>query len=170
MTRALIAPSSMQRMREIAAATPPGALVEVGVYQGGSAAVLYELAREQGRTLYLFDTFCGMPFAGPLDGHRVGDFADTSVEQVRALCPHAEIVPGVFPASIVDTGPVAFVHADADQYQSTVDICQSFGPRMVPGGAMLFDDYPALESCRVAVRECFPDHDILPDGRAVVRF
>lgn len=170
MTDSLIAPSSLDVMRELAKRAPAGCFVEVGVYKGGSARVLHDLAAAQARRLHLFDTFCGIPMQGPLDYHKVGDFSDTSVERVREICPQAEIHVGVFPQTMVEIGPIAFVHADADQYQSTVDICGTLGPRMVPGGLMLFDDYPALESCRAAVRECFPQHEILPDGRAVVRF
>jgi O-methyltransferase len=146
-------------------------MVEVGVYQGGTAVHLLDVARAQGRKLYLFDTFSGMPVSGKFDVHRVGDFADTSVELVRSLCPDAVIVPGIFPDSFIETGPVAFVHADADQYETTFEICRTFAPRMIPGGAILFDDYDPLPGCRMAVDEFFGDHvRILKDGRALVRF
>jgi O-methyltransferase len=166
----LIHETMLASMRLVAAATPAGAFVEVGVYQGGSAEVLHALAVEQGRRLYLFDTFCGMPFQGEHDRHAVGDFADTSMADVARLCPEAVIVAGVFPESFLETGPCAFVHADADQYQSTRDICMTFGPRMVPGGVMLFDDFAHLDGCRRAVAECFPGYERLDDGRAFVRF
>lgn len=159
----------LDTLRELAAGTPAGAFVEVGVYKGGSAAVLDEVAREQARRLYLFDTFEGIPMQGPLDRHKVGDFADTSADAVRALFPAATICEGIFPYTLGETGPVAFVHADADQYQSTVDICHALAPRMVPGGLMLFDDY-CLDGCRAALLECMPEHEELPDGRALVRF
>lgn len=166
----LINEPMLETMRTLAAATPPGAFVEVGVYKGGSASVLYDVAQEQGRTVFLFDTFAGMPVAGPLDSHhRVGDFADCSADAVRAACPNAVVVVGVFPASFVETGLVAFVHADADQYESTLAVCEKFGPRMVPGGLMLFDDVGYL-GCRHAIAEFFPDFETLEDGRAVVRF
>jgi O-methyltransferase len=166
----LIHETMLGSMRALAAGTPPGAFVEVGVYQGGSAEVLHGLAQEQGRALFLFDTFCGIPFRGEDDRHVVGDFADTSMADVARLCPQAVIVAGVFPASLVETGPVAFVHADADQYQSTRDICTHLAPRMVPGGVMLFDDFAHLDGCRRAVVESFPGYERLADGRAYVRF
>jgi O-methyltransferase len=165
----LINQEMLATMRALAAGTPPGALVEVGVYKGGSAAVLNEVAQEQGRALYLFDTFDGMPFQGPLDLHRVGDFADTSAAAVLALCPGAIICEGIFPHTLGETGLVAFVHADADQYQSTLDVCERLGPRMVAGGLMLFDDY-CLDGCRTAVDESYPERELLLDGRALVRF
>lgn len=169
MPHSLINAEMRQTLRELAAASPPGSLVEVGVYKGGSAAELYAVAQEQGRALFLFDTFEGMPLAGPLDTHKVGDFADTSAEAVAALFPNATVCVGVFPQTLGQTGAVAFVHADADQYESTHDICLALGPRMVPGGAMLFDDY-CLPGCAAAVHEFYPDCEVLPDGRALVRF
>jgi O-methyltransferase len=170
----LINEALLAALKELAARTPRGgAFVEVGVYQGGSAAVLHDLALEQGRTLYLFDTFSGMPLQGPLDRHKVGEFADTSVELVGNLCPTAVICAGVFPDSLIETGPIAFVHADADQYESTRAICEHLAPRMVRNGVMLFDDYPFLEGCVAAVNEAFADDpgiQRMPDGRAFVRF
>lgn len=170
MPASLINDDMLDTMRELASGAPPGALVEVGVYKGGSAAVLYEVAQQQGRELYLYDSFEGMPVHGPLDQHRVGEFADTSAEDVQALFPEAIVCAGIFPASLMEMGPVAFVHADADQYQTTFDICHKFSQTMVAGGAMLFDDYGVLNGCRVAVDECFPDRELLLDGRAIVRF
>lgn len=165
----LINEPMLATLARLAAETPPGALVEVGVYQGGSAQVLHEVALSQQRALYLFDTFAGMPVQGPLDQHKVGDFSDCSADAVAALCPAAQIVVGVFPESLVDTGPVAFVHADADQYESTRAVCEHLAPRMVPGGAMLFDDF-CLDGCKAALMECLPQYEILEDGRALVRF
>ena len=158
-------------MAGIAWTRPQGAFAEVGVYKGGSARVLYQIAMEQGRQLYLYDTFSGMPFQeSGLDSHKVGEFADCSYEDVRSSMPNAMTIKGVFPSSAVQMAPVAFVHADADQYQSTQSICSVFAPIMVLGGAILFDDYRSLRGCIKAVDEFFPNREVLPDGRALVRF
>lgn len=160
----------LELMRDLAESTPAGNFAEVGVYKGGSAIYLQTVARQQGRRLYLFDTFTGIPVVSKHDTrHKLGDFGDTSVERVRELLPLADIVVGVFPASLVETGPLAFVHADADQYDSTIAVARHLGPRMVRGGLMLFDDY-CLDGCRRAVDESFSGRQILPDGRALVRF
>jgi len=167
----LIGADRLQVMAELARATPRGAFVEVGVYRGGSANVLNEVANDQRRLLYLFDTFCGIPYRGPLDWHKVGDFSDgASADQIRMMFPNAVVIEGVFPDSLIQTGPIAFVHADADQYESTRGVCEALESRMVEGGLMLFDDYAFFEGCRTAVRECFPDHETLADGRGLVRF
>ena len=170
----LISDLMMGYMGGLAWTTPKGCFVEVGVYQGGSAKVLYSIAQKQGRELFLYDTFKGMPFKGEFDTHDVGLFSDCCVDEIRWNFPKACVVEGVFPQSHIDqkidVPPVAFVHADADQYQTTLDICKTFSPMMVKGGMILFDDYYCVPSCIKAVDEFFPDKQILPDGRALVIF
>jgi len=111
-----------------------------------------------------------MPFQGEFDSHAVGMFADCSAEDIKAMLPNALVISGVFPETVVAMPSIAFVHADADQYQSTKDICRIFKPLMVDGGMILFDDYRGVESCIKAVDECFPNRVVLPDGRALVTF
>lgn len=149
--------------------SPPGAIVEIGVFKGGSAQVLYDVAVEQAREIYLYDTFAGCPVARDFDNHQIGEFADCDVENLRQELPLAHVVQGVFPCSIVPMPPIAFVHADADQYDSTCAICDFLPPLMVPRGAILFDDYRGLNGCIKAVDEYFPNRHVLPDGRALVR-
>ena len=149
---------------------PEGCFVEVGVYQGGSARVLYSVSERQGRKLFLYDTFSGMPFKGEFDTHDIGMFSDCSAQEIQSMYPNAVVCAGVFPGSIIDMPSVAFVHADADQYQTTKDIVSHLGPRMVKGGMMLFDDYYCVPSCIMAVDEMCPVKEILPDGRALVRW
>lgn len=150
----LIAPATVRQMCELASTTPPGAFVEVGVYQGGSAVQLADVAIRQNRALHLFDTFCGIPFAEDGDSHSIGDFADTSAAQVQTLIPSAILHVGAFPQTMpAQFGPVAFLHIDADQYRSYVDAIKLFTPLMVPGGVMWFDDYDCLDSANRAVDE-----------------
>jgi predicted O-methyltransferase YrrM len=133
--------------------SPPGAIVEVGVYRGGSALLLSTLKRD----MYLYDTFEGIPFQGELDrDNEVGKFSETSAEMVQKLLPEAKVIKGLFPDSLVAMPPVSFVHADADQYESTKAILEVLPPLMVKGGMMLFDDFghPGTEGCTRAVVEC----------------
>ena len=164
----LIGDDLLRALATAAAGAPPGAFVEVGVYKGGSAQVLYDIARHQGRELFLYDTFAGMPVSGPLDSHPIGDFADCSVEKIRAAFPSAHVIQGIFPHSIVPMPPIAFVHADADQYESTLAICEHLYPQLVTGGAILFDDYRGLRGCIEAVDQCFPNRVLLECRRALV--
>lgn len=148
---------ALDELRVLASGTPPGHFAEFGVYKGGSAYELAKVARAQGRSLYLFDTFTGIPIAGPHDRHQVGDFSDTSYHQVRELIPEAIMIAGIFPESLVAHGvrpaPLAFVHVDADQYESLAAAIRIFPPLMVQGGLMLFDDYGYVPGATKAVDE-----------------
>ena len=152
--RSLVAPETIQALLGVASLTPPGSFVEVGVYQGGTAWHLCELAQRQGRRLYLYDTFTGIPYKNELDSHVIGDFRDTSVEALRSLLPEAIVVEGIFPRSALEgMGPVAFVHLDCDQYQSYAEALSTLGPLMTPGGVIWCDDVPCLAGARAAVSE-----------------
>lgn len=158
---------AIEELIYFAARTPPGAVVEVGVYKGGSAFCLAQL----GRPLFLYDTFEGLPYQGPKDGNPAGRFADTSVEEVRALVPEATIVKGLFPDSLVDMPPVSFVHCDVDQYQSTRAVLEYMPSRMTPGGIILVDDYGVAdcEGATQAVQESgFPFLVSARTGKAVI--
>lgn len=143
----------IERLCSEAAACHPGCFVEFGVYKGGSAFHLARVAREQGRKLYLFDTFSGMPFKDEGDRIDAGEFHSTSVAEVQALIPEAIICPGVFPSSMVETGPIAFAHIDCDQQRSVRDAWRVFSPLMVRGGRMMFDDVILVNGARVAFDE-----------------
>lgn len=169
MAQSLLNDTTLAVLCGIAAACPPGAFVEFGVYQGGAAEKLAEVARAQKRALYLYDTFAGMPFKGDDDYHPVGDFADTSAEAVKRLIPDAIVVAGVFPASLVKMPPIAFVHVDADQYQSVKDATRVFPPLMVKGGVMVFDDYKCLDGATRAVEEWGQPFELTAQGKAMWR-
>lgn len=164
-----IGEGALVNLAEIAATAPEGCFVEVGVYKGGSAAWLAEVARQQGRQLYLYDTFAGIPYAGPLDQHVVGDFGDTSAEAVRAALPDAVVIEGVFPNSLVRMPPVAFAHIDCDQYEAVKAACLALTPLMVSGGIMVFDDYGCLPGATQAVDEYFPTIELTRHHKALVR-
>jgi O-methyltransferase len=155
---------------EVAEQCPPGCFVEFGVYQGGSAWALARIAEKQGRPIYLYDTFEGIPCKAADDSHNVGDFADTSYEQVCAAVPYATVVKGVFPDSLVKMPPIAFAHVDADQYQSVKDAIEVFGPMMVSGGVMVFDDVNLLDGATRAFKESGLVEERTPQGKAMARF
>lgn len=145
-----------------------GCIVEVGVYKGGTLWHLVQAA--EGRPVYGYDTFGGMPFQHDGDSHVVGDFGDTSLAAVQAAVPAAILVQGTFPASVVDMPPIAFAHVDCDQYQSVKDCINVLGPKMMTGGIMWFDDYNCLPSANRAVDEAFPADRLIMSAKAFVRF
>lgn len=149
-------------IKKLCVTTPNGCFVEVGVYKGGLALELYEIALEQKRDLHLFDTFCGIPCKTTGDAHNIGDFSDVNVEDIKALMPHANFHIGVFPDTLPpELKDIAFSHIDCDQYQSIKDCCQHLWDRMVSGGIMWFDDYPVIDSAKKAVDEYFKPDQIL---------
>lgn len=150
----LLGDLQLEVMMEMAAFSPPGCFVEVGVYKGGSAWFLAKIAKQQGRELYLYDTFTGIPHRHrDYDPHHIGDFAETSFEAVCDAIPMATVVMGVFPHSLTRMPPVAFAHIDADQYQSVKDAITTLKPLMVEGGIMLFDDVHCLPGADIALYE-----------------
>lgn len=172
--------------REIEARKLPGAVAELGVYQGAFAAEINRLFPT--RTLYLFDTFTGFSQAD-VDAEKnfcartraaAGDFSDTSVEQVRSRLPHPEqavFFKGCFPDTLpADLPDLAFVSLDPDLYEPVLAGLHAFWPRLVPGGAILIHDYNStqFEGVGQAVRAFCREHGLnvlpLPDlhGSAVL--
>lgn len=103
-----------------------GNILEVGVWRGGSGAVLAQATRGSGKTVYLADTFAGVVKAGDNDtAYKGGEHADTSVELVEGLLAslsidHAMLLKGVFPDQTQDriAGKIALLHCDVDVYES----------------------------------------------------
>lgn len=174
----LIGQAHLDSIKAASQKVPPGDFIEIGVYRGGSAMFLAEVARTQNRKLWLFDSFCGiLERTEGLDAHQVGDFGDGDLETVRHLLPDATIVVGdvrvTLPAT--DLPPIAFAHIDVDQYASTKACIERISPCMVAGGLMWFDDYGCLEGANRAVNEFYADRlewsgGSAGAGKAFVRF
>lgn len=169
--KSVVAAANLPWLEWMAESAPAGGcFVEFGVYLGGSAWYLAKVARQQGRRLYLYDTFTGMPFADAIDPHPKGCFADTSLAMVKEKIPDAIYCVGVFPETLVAMPPIAFAHIDCDQYRSCHDAWKYFAPLMMPGGIMVFDDYPVVEGARVAVEEFAKDRVTVEMTKGVIRF
>ena len=69
--------------------------------------------------------------------------------------PTCGCVPGLYKDTLAaaDTGTIALLHADADWYESTMNILDNLWSRMVPGGIVVFDDYNFWSGCKQAVTE-----------------
>jgi hypothetical protein len=171
-----IPPKRLRMMLEVCEGLPPGSVVQCGVGRGGSGALL---GWATGRELWLFDRFVGMPEPGELDGPRAArkwhpDWCAATIEDVgRALAAldvppdRVRILGGDFADTLhVNVGPVALLHLDADWYESTKLCLARFLPDVVPGGAVIVDDYHHWPGCKLAVDEySFDLHEI--DGTAV---
>ena len=139
----------------VARQLPPGDVLEVGSWRGGSGTVIARAladdpARSGERRIILADTFRGVVKASSRDSYyKGGEHANTSVDLVRDLLrsagvPEVELLPGVFPdergEEIADCR-FALCHIDVDVYQSARDAFEWVWPRLVPGGLVVFDDY-----------------------------
>jgi O-methyltransferase len=124
-----------------------GALIEVGVWRGGTGCLIAEAA--SGLPVYLCDTFSGVVNVSDKDTrYKGGEHSDTSVEIVQRLADSmglssVQVLQGIFPT---DTGHLVeetfrFVHLDLDVYESTRQSLDFLWPRLVPGGIVVFDDY-----------------------------
>lgn len=162
-----------------------GSFAEFGVYRGGCAFMLLATTSpERLRKIFLFDTFEGMPTEHltaeesqwGLEGH----YADTSVELVGSFlsrfADRFEICPGdVFETlERAETGPLALAHVDLNSGDATRRVLEYVYPRMVGGGAMVFDDYGATGGGpqREVIHEFFDNRPeavlALPTGQATV--
>lgn len=162
----------------------PGAVVECGVWRGGSMLVVARTLLEEGATdrdLYLFDTFTHMPFPGPEDvdlfGTPAAEFYDEAsaaeafrylpMEEVRRVLEGSgypperlHFVPGMVEDTIPDQAPgrIALCRLDTDWYRSTLHEMTHLFPRIEPGGILLVDDYGHFMGAKQAVDEYFAAH------------
>jgi hypothetical protein len=174
--------------RYVARCKLPGALVECGVWKGGSmmlGALGLLSAGESDRPLYLFDTFEGM--TAPTDADRSPLFAPSAAEllsrsdktariwavgtlnEVRAnmastgyAMDKMKFIKGPVEETIPAQAPdqIALLRLDTDWYESTRHELIHLYPRLVPGGILIIDDYGHWEGARKAVDEYIAQHDL----------
>jgi hypothetical protein len=135
-------------VKQVLAEGVEGDFAELGVYRGNSAALLAHYARENGRTVFLFDTFEG--FNGSdlkgIDSNKSSEFSDTSLDMVRGNVGQASVtyIKGHFPGSLtneIDDRRFAIVHLDCDLYEPTKAALEYFYPRLSPAGLIIMHDY-----------------------------
>ena len=127
-----------------------GDILEVGVWRGGSGALLAEAVREFPlKTVYLADTFSGVVKAGKNDTiYKNGEHSDTSPTIVKNLLSslnlnNTVLLEGVFPdeTSSRILGQISLLHIDVDVYDSARDILEWGISKISVGGVIVFDDY-----------------------------
>lgn len=149
----------------------PGALVDCGTNNGGSAVMMS--AGAPSREVWAFDSFEGLPPAGDLDPERAADWTGelkASEEKVRegfarfANPERLHVAKGwfedTFPATVGSIGPVAVLHADGDWYESVKLTLETFYPNVSPGGFVVIDDYNDWEGARTATDDYRSKHGI----------
>jgi len=152
---------------EINQRSVPGDIVECGVYNGGSAAIMASLCEKSplSRNVWLFDSFEGLPKPSDKDGEEAlayegwchGDLSKVKevLRKLRIPESRVHIVKGWFQ----DTFPsaqirdIAILHIDADWYDSVKLCLEKFYDSVQPGGYIVLDDYGDWEGCRIATDE-----------------
>jgi O-methyltransferase len=139
--------SMVDELREV-----PGAMVEVGVWRGGTGALIASRAARLGieDPVYLCDTWTGVVKTGDVDTYyHDGKHDDTSRATVEALIAelgltNVTLLQGIFPedtAEQIAEPNLRLCHIDVDVYKSAKDVFDWAWPRLSPGGLIVFDDY-----------------------------
>lgn len=131
---------------------PTAAFLEIGVWRGGTAAIVGKKLSLSGANtdFYLADTFTGVAKASSKDGYYSGgEHADTSIGMVESIINgkynHYRILQGIFPddtAHLVNNeAKFGYCHIDVDVYESANGIVNWIWDKMVLAGVIVFDDY-----------------------------
>jgi glycosyltransferase involved in cell wall biosynthesis/predicted O-methyltransferase YrrM len=154
----------------------PGHFVECGTCRGGSAALLAAVIQRYSlrpRRLYAFDTFEGMPEPTAIDRHQgipanltgfgAGTLKAPRAKYLNVICKELGVteivvpVAGLFaqtlPRSQPEIADIAFLHADGDWYESTMDIFNTLYDSVVADGFIQVDDYEHWEGCQQAIHQ-----------------
>jgi hypothetical protein len=173
-----------QAVQHVCARGVPGDVVECGVWRGGSsmlAAIALRLLGADDRTLWLYDTFEGMPEPSEhdvdLEGRRMVEewdtirgrhhdviFAYATLRDVQTNVgatgyPEDRLryvqgkVEETIPAEAPET--IALLRLDTDWYESTRHELEHLWPRLQPNGVLIVDDYGHWAGARQAVDEFF---------------
>jgi hypothetical protein len=163
-------------IRRVVRRNIPGDIVECGVAQGGSSALLALWLRRlnSDKKIYAFDTFEGLPAPNLNDpdysraekwtGKCRGDLADvSSLFDSLGVLDRAVFVKGKFEDTLAgsNVSAISLLHMDADWYDSTLQILENLWDRVSPGGIVQIDDYGTWQGCRKAVDEFFAKRGIV---------
>ncbi|WP_455244317.1 TylF/MycF/NovP-related O-methyltransferase [Petrachloros mirabilis] len=176
-----------QAVRYIEEAGIVGAIVECGVWRGGSMMAAARTLLNRGvadREIFLFDTFEGMTEPGPHDISIAGESAGSllngavrteedrmwcyapihQVSQALALTNYPQervhLIPGRVEDTLISRAPeeIALLRLDTDWYESTRHEMEVLFPRLRQGGVLIIDDYGHWQGARKAVDEYVRTH------------
>lgn len=156
----------------------PGEVVECGVWRGGASFLAAQRLVDRGdrdRTVWMFDSFEGLPPPTDIDGDRARAWANDpngptyfdncsadrgAVEATAGrlgLAARTRIVAGWFdqtlPAAKAEIGDIALLRIDGDWYDSVRVCLDELYDLVVPGGIIVVDDYFTWDGCAVVVHE-----------------
>ena len=173
----------------VAANNIAGAMVECGVWKGGSAmAMMLTLKKfgDESRDFYLYDTYAGMSAPSDADISFQGDHAYEEFSKLKisedisgwCLSPLEEVKQNAFSTGynkdkihfikgkVEDTIPenipqsISILRLDTDFYESTKHELIHLFPLLQPSGVLIIDDYGHWEGSRKAVDEYISENNI----------
>lgn len=157
-----------QAIRYVVKCNVRGDVVECGTARGGSAALMGLVLKELGadRTLWVFDTFEGLPpptdadpdyevatlYAGSCRGEL------TEVQNLFKYCDilsQSKFIKGLFQQTVLtsEIENIAVLHIDGDWYESVKVCLDHLYDRVNPRGVIQIDDYGQWSGARKAVNE-----------------
>lgn len=177
-------------VHHVVAAGIPGAMVECGVWRGGSMMAVAQTLHDLGETrrdLYLYDTFEGPPPPSEEDAEKDPDhfapdrrMAPSEIPPALQTLPFDEIdralletkypkerihyVVGDVQDTIPRTVPnqIAILRLDTDRYSSTRHELEHLYPLVSHGGILIIDDYASFSGARAATDEYFESQGVVP--------
>ena len=157
-------------VKEINSNKIKGDIVECGVWNGGSSAVMaashyYNQDSPVDRNIWLLDSFQGLPPPGEKDGSIERDryfdgWNKGQIEKVKEVfskmnlsLDNVNIVPGWFDITLESTKirDIALLHVDCDWHDSVESVLDKLYDKVVPGGTIVIDDYLTWPGCKKAV-------------------
>lgn len=144
----LLDPARQSSLAKAVSATKniSGAILEVGVYQGGSLELMAKIEAE--RMIYGIDTFEGIPFRNAeIDFHAIGDLPSSFDKTLARLSPYknVQVFKGLFPKQMPkEIGQdFSLVHLDVDVFESVARCLEALMYKVSLGGLIVIDDYAA---------------------------
>jgi len=166
----------------------PGALVECGIWKGGSAmmmALTLKRLEKENKKIYLYDTYEGMAKPGKQDISFSGKKAIKSWEQQKHIdhndwcySPLKEVkrnlystgypeknlifVKGKVENTLPKTAPqkISLLHLDTDWYSPTYHELFHLFPKLSKNGVLIIDDYGHWKGAKKAVDKYFEENKI----------
>ncbi len=179
----------IEAVRYIVKSEINGAIVECGVWKGGSSMAIARTLLELGdinRDIYLYDTYSGMTaptsadvsfrgvkasetFSTTIISEDASDWCLSSLEEVKKNMlsigydkKKIHFIVGKVEITIPKNTPkeIALLRLDTDWYESTKHELIHLFPLLKPNGILIIDDYGHWEGARKAVDEYISDNNI----------
>ena len=156
-----------------------GNFVECGVWNGGSAAIMsYVVRNNNERNIWLFDSWEGHPQPSKYDLRFKDNFLaykgmdlgyKEKVEhllfkKIKLNSTKIHLVKGWFsktlPAYKKDLDKISLLHLDCDLYESIKFCLEELWDKVIDGGFVIIDDYEWWKGCKKAVDEFIKQNNL----------